>query len=417
MKKFFLIVFAAMLVFAFTLPAHAAKVKMSAVLIFDAAWAKTDSGYQQNMEGNAHDDGWNGLNIGISPLGWFGVQISDKNVGVRANVCPRGRDNNVPGEAASNEVSKLREFYGWWQVNPAFKLVVGQINSLHSNLSPGLPFAANLADASGSCTFRALGLGAGNIWPRRHPQIQGNFTFSPNISAQLAFINPETPKWSVVDAGPIHVSANASKSDETTLPRIDLTLTLKFGRIFFEPSYSYTKKTYEWDQFYGAGTTWGDSYVTSNFALPVKVSLGAYTLMAELNTGENWGSGNFYYQGATPKPATDRVVIDSTGKFHNTKCLGYWAEVNYKFGKFTPGIVYGHQEVENKGLPAADAANRFENERNMFGVYLNIAATPHWFITPFWEKYDFGDLTIDGVKDGKDYGSYSFHGVNFIIAF
>lgn len=330
MKKIFLIVFAAMLVVAFTVPAKAAvTAKMDAVLIFDFGFLSTDDAFQKETLGDCTDTGWEGGSININPFGFYGFTLKNKDVGVRANIAPRGYGDDLNG----NDTIYLREFYGWWQVNQMFKLVVGQLHTLHSGIGPSYIYGAvtPLSDSPGWAGPLRAGLytyllGFGNHFSRRVPQVQLNFAFSPNVGLQVAFLDQN----------------NAGGNDETVIPRIDLTVTLKFGPITLMPSYM----TMERDYKYNTGVTGDGSLEIYQWALPVRVSVAGFTFQGEYHKGVNIGNSSLYPHrtGYDLANVTTAAVPYGTNKFADTDTEAYWGEVNFKAGKFKPGILYGCQK-------------------------------------------------------------------------
>jgi hypothetical protein len=415
MKKFLVAALAVMFIAAFTVPAGAVETKLDGVLFLDVMWLDADAAFQQNTMGNANDADWDAMHVDINPFGYVGFQIKGETTGLRVNWAPRGRSNKLGGEPL--EEIRIRQFYAYWDVNPMFRIIAGQLASKHSTLNPNCVAASTAVESDNTTRIQGAGLGYGNIFPRRHPQVQGNFKFNKMATLQVAVIHPETESFTVYDPNATINQANGQASDETTFPRVDVTLEVNWGPLMVAPSYSYLQKDYEWDQFFGANTTWDNEITVWNFALPVQFGYKGLGVKAELNIGENWGSGNMYYQGTWVAPSTDRAVVDVNGKIHDTDCTGFWVDVTYKFGKFIPGIWYGWQEHENTGLPAADAARRFESDRDAWGIYLMWKAAPHWTITPFYFSYDMQETNIDGRDDQIDYGEWDVYGVNFIVAF
>ena len=404
MKKIFVMVFAAMLVFAFTLPARAVDVKMDAVLIFDAGWLSTDENFQRNTLGQAADSDWEGGTININPFGFYGFTLKDKNVGLKVNIAPRGYGDDLNG----NDTIYLRQFYGWWQVNPMFNLTVGQLASKHSGIGPSFIYGAvtPMSDAPGWAGPMRAGLytyllGFGNHFARRIPQVQLNFAFSPNAALQIAFIDPN----------------NAGGDDETKMPRIDITATLKFGPITIMPSYMTNEKDYSYD----TGVTGPGSLDINQWCLPVRVSMGSFTFQGEYHTGVNLGNSNLYPHrtGYNLAGGINTAAILVGDKYYDTDTDSYWGEINFKAGKYKPGFLYGVQKSEN--TDEAVGAARFEREQSMWGLYLKWSATPHWTITPYYAEFDHGNDTLYGATgagaDGPDMGKVTNYGINFMVAF
>jgi len=439
MKKFIVVALAAALAVFFVVPAGAFEGKFEAVLIYDINVMSTDSEYQQNTMQNPNDEDWDYTEVNLNPFGYVGFRLEDKNVGVRVNFAPRGWDDDAEGNVVHDPVL-LRQHYGWWDVNDWFQLLVGQLASKHSRLGPTNIYSSRASMSNDMAGVFTYGLAHGNIFPRRIPQIQGNFKLHPTTLLQIAICDPDTTEVNNLPADPngLVVAAGFTtgagsqflESEESTIPRIDVTLQMDFGPIGIYPSIAYGEHHFDTDGNFNPG--FDADLEWWNFALPVTFSMAGFTIEGELNWGENWGNSNMYPHGDLGTAAgaslghdwpknggggtlpTSRAVLDANGNVQDTECLGFWIEARYKFGIFTPGIVYGYQKHENTDLGAFN----FKTDRDWIGLHMNIAAAPHWTITPYVSFYDQGDNEFENTPAlNLSLGDVTVYGINFIIAF
>jgi hypothetical protein len=453
MKKFFVLAFAALMAVAFAVPAGAFEGKFEAVLMYDITVVDTDEDYQRNNLGNTDDSSWSSTQIDLNPFGYVGFRLTGKNVGVRVNFEPRGNSDDVNG----SDTTFLRQHYAYWDVNDWFQLVVGQLASKHSRLGPTTVTTSRTPIAD-QTFLGSWGLGHGNIFPTRIPQIQGNFRVHETTLIQLAIIENDNGEASGLPSDPFNTlfllggagagtsQANAmgrlQMSEETDMPRFDITVQFDWGPIGFYPSIMFMERSFESDGYFRPAIGTPDIDVW-NLAIPFKISMWGFTFENEWAFGENWGNSNLYPHGdnggvfgmdwpQTGGLPTSRAVLNSAGQISDTECFSVWAELRYKWGIFTPGIIYSYQEIENGSLgggivagggawtnvPAGTAITSFETDREWFQLFCSIAAAPHWNIQPFISWYDQGTIDINGRNAlNGDLGDVVLYGVNFIIAF
>jgi len=450
MKKFFVVLLGALMLAAFAAPAAAWESKFEVVLLYDIAWIDADADFMRNTFQNPNDEDWGGMQSMINPFGYVGFVINDDNMGFTFNMEPRG--HNDRDWVGTSDTIKTRQMFYWWDVNDWFNLTVGQLASKHSRLGPTDVWAPTIqVGGEGESALLVWGMGFGQIFSQRIPQIQGNFKLHENVLFQIALIDPDawpgppsTTGYFVNRAAPNYeiagIAGNGAlnnaflEAEETNIPRIDATVQIDYGPFQFSPSLLWHKHEFEMDQHFrnmvGAGMpNFDDSVTTWNVALPFMFSQAGLTFEVELNYGENWGNTSVFVHGDSQLAgiaahsfpgdqfATTKAVYDLNGALHDTECLGVWAEVKYNFGMFTPGIFFGYQSEENDDMP--NLADQFENDRNMWVLWCAIAANDHLTITPYFKMADMGDIEYgDGSTRGLgDLGSLDLFGVNFMVVF
>jgi hypothetical protein len=424
------------------------------VLLYDIAWLDLDSDFMRNTMLNANDSDWTGMQSMINPFGYVGFVLKDKNMGLTFNMEPRGQNDR--DWVGTEDLAKVRQFFYWWDVNDWFNLTVGQLASKFSRLGPTDIWAPTIqVGGEGESALIVWGMGFGQVFSQRLPQIQGNFKIHEYALLQIALVDPDArpspfvnraaPNWEI--AGLQGAGANANiqnafdNSEETTIPRIDLALQINYGPFEVTPGLLWHRHEWNMDQFFqntviaenAAFPTLDDDCTTWILSLPFMVSYQGLTFETEINWGENWGNTSIFVHGdsslaqvaAHSLPgdafATTKAVYDANGGLHDTETLGIWAEVKYNVGMFTPGVFFGWQSIENDDLPVA--ATRFENDRYLWTLFCAISANEHLTITPYFKFADMGDIEYgDGTKytgpnGGSDLGDIQLYGVNFMVVF
>jgi hypothetical protein len=432
MKKFRAVVFSVLVAVAFAERAGALESKFEVVLQYDLVWVDTDSDYQQRTYALSDDGNWKGFQNMVNPFGYVGFVLRSKNMGLTFNMSPRGHNDD---DSVGQNQNKMRQFFYWWDVNDWFNLTIGQIASKHSRLGPTDVWGPSAKTALSQSNVCAFMLGFGQIFSNRIPQIQGNFRVHPHALLQIALTDPDArktrPNHEIAGLG--LDNAVITESEETRLPRVDLTLQIDYDPIQVSPSLLWIQHNYEWDAYarnnLGTDQSLEDSVTGWNFSLPFMVSLGGLTLQTELNYGENWGNTNVYAHGdnlGVTRPATGmdmpslaqgttRGAWDTDGQMRDTRCLGFWIDLKYKSGIWEPGIAWGYTKFENDAFNAA--ANDFQIDRNMWVVWLGIDLNPHMSIRPYLKGADLGELEYgDGARSG-DLGNVNIYGLNFKVVF
>jgi len=211
-------------------------------------------------------------------------------------------------------------------------------------------------------------------------------------------------------------------SEETTMPRIDISAVLKFGPVSVYPSLLYNKKT--WDDV-AAGQD--DSITTSLYSLGVKYAAGPFGVSAEYTGGTNPGDADLLtdgtYIGYGPGKAgtflDTAAVVDSTFKVSDTNFTGYWVDLSYKFGYNTIHAIYGSQSIDNDSVPCALTGGtdvKIENTRTEMTLNVWIPLSKHMIVIPEVNFWDYGDRQIEGLADAE-LGKATIYGIGWLFIF
>ena len=380
MKKILAVLFAAALLVAFTVPAMA-KTYIGGIVFMQVYYydeeRTTEEGYTR-----AEDD-FSAVYWDLMGVSRFKVRLTNEdNVGLFFEV---GTGYEVIGK---NTVY-LRHLYGWWDITPNFRLIVGQTTLPFSVLYPdtivGLDFAG-----------KTVGIGYGEYdGTKRAPQVRFQWKLNDMGFVRLAFIDPHTID-SPFDPDP----AATSMDNDTKLPWIGLGVPLYFGAVKIYPSVFYQKQTFD-DVASGSDdtvTSWGA-------ALGVKFGFGPLMVAAEVTVGDNWAwSASGANEAVTP-------YVTPAGDVEDAEAVGWWVDVSFKLGKITPHLIYGKltSEVDPSGT-----LNDLETDRTMYGITARIPLAKGFMIRPEIMIYDRED-EVAGVD--VDYGKETVAGLTFQITF
>jgi hypothetical protein len=423
MKRFVIVALASFICICMIAPALG-DVKVGGRLVFDTYLQKRNDAYttstdwkQLEMEANTTTN----LNARWTE-GDFGLYFE---LGMGANNEQTALSYNHYGSDPKAVVLPgvfVRKTYGWWEFSPGMKLTLGQDTT---GFSPLVPMQAC---GTGSDQFKVIGVGFGNIYSGRVYQVRGNFKLGETGGLGIAFVDPrggsllQGTHWNADGTTP-NFNGNLvspAGSEETTMPRIDLSADFTLGPLRIYPGVLYQKQT--WDDV-AAGAD--DEITTSLYSLGVKTAFGSLGLAAEINGGQNPGNANLLTTGTYVKygpggagPGIDMAaIVDADGKVRDTDFMGYWIDASYKFGKHTFHAIYGQQHVENDMGTAAGVDNPGrENTRTIVTFNVWIPVSKYIIIVPEVDFWDYGDKEEEG-QDDVDLGKASIYGINWLMVF
>jgi hypothetical protein len=420
MKKVFLFALAALLIVAYAMPV-VAKVHVGGIVFVNAMYIKNDEHFQRNTSV------FRTLNSVDASRSWFAIDVPDitrlygkwvndaGDVGMHIEI-------GLRGEEGGGEVVNTRYAYGWWQINPMFKLTVGQQDEV---IAPyvasqmlglrcqGAMQAGNAANTPLHC----ICYGFGQIGNDRKEGIRLDTKLGEKSNLAVAIFTPNVNgaqgSW-------------AAQDEEEVLPRFDVTYSVSLGAFSLAPGFSWQKVQYEWDPQsanYQNDFTDFDVWV---FSIPVKFAPGGpISVTAELNWGENVGNGSYttgVYAGGPVSVAQFDNILDASGNFTtvvaDTEFLGFWADLAWKAHPIaTLHFIYGMQQMTNDDRVAQAA--RWDNTRVCYGISVPIAVAKTFIIRPEVFFYDYGEFEQNGIVNpaNGDLGSQTVVGVQFQIVF
>jgi hypothetical protein len=410
MKKLFVIGMAALLLVVFTMPAMA-KVKIGGIVFTDFYYLDRDK-ENAAYRGFAGTDSYTVTAIQVPNITrLYGRWTNEDNVGMYIEF-GIGQDSGGVDGSLSDGVSsvRVRHAYGWWNINPAFRLMFGHSTTPFSPLNP----SQLLGTRSGSANI--IGLGYGDLYSGRFAQVRGEWKFGKMARLELALVDPNGGTF-----GPWASAENNSK-----LPRFDITLPLYFGPVHVYPGFLYQHRTVDTATPAGVDNDL-DTYIAS---LGAKMGFGPFGLALEGNWGKNWANTR-NLDGASGAalpfsvPGTTFVAQTAAASLINNaiedaETWSFWIDLSYKFGPITPHLMYGTMKSDNKFQPFGTGTTVYDTDvrTTMWGFSFPIDLAKGMRLRPEFMWYDDGDFKIDGPGGfSTDLGKYAIYGIQFQITF
>jgi hypothetical protein len=439
MKKILLFALAAFLIVAYAMPVMA-KVHMGGIVFTDAVFIKNNEFFQRNtaVDRVANDASRSWFDISVPVITrLYGKWVNDTgDVGMHIELGIEGEEADGGG---GGEWVATRHAYGWWQINPMFKLTAGQQSGVVSAYGPSqLLGAESHQGAVGHPTYGDVGYhvgltGFGNIAPDRQEGLRLDTKLGEKTSLAICLFTPNINGAQVDVAG---AAVWGRPDEEETLPRIDIALFTSLGAFSMAPSFSWERFNYEHDQA-ALANNWDDSdWDAWLWSIPVKFAPGGpITVTAELNWGENLGDGS-WNAGTTNSVAAagqlsngifpmgagcgwDRIITGSglTRVVADTEYFGGWVNLAWKAHPMaTVHLFYGYQRLNNDDLSAAIS---WDQTSTAYGISVPITVAKRFVIRPEAVLYDYGEFEVNGVVNPATgpLGKQTLIGVQFQIVF
>ena len=401
MKKIFLIAIVFTL-FCFAITSMAvAEIKIGGIVFTDFYYLKRDKDNAKDMWLGNGTCSYTATAIQVPNITrLYARWTNEDNVGMYIELGMGQHWGNV--EWSWSDGVEVRHAYGWWDINSRLQLLAGKTTTPFSPLNP----SQLLGTRSGS--YNVIGVGYGDIYPSRIPQIRGTYRFNKNIRIALALVDPTGIADRVGDRGPW-----AWVEYSTKIPRIDIGVPISFAGINIYPSFLYQHRTVDiikaYEEYgYPSSDDSLDTYIGS---LGLKFGVGNFAFAAEGNYGKNWGNtgGLIGYS----YPAVFASAGYSDNKINNAETWSAWVDLSYKIGPVTPHFIYGQMRTKNKY-----GESDFETKSDMIVLSIPIDVAKGLRIRPEIGFYDDGEVKIRGPEP-EDYnaGKYMIAGVQFQITF
>lgn len=243
------------------------------------------------------------------------------------------------------------------------------------------------------------------------------FAINKNLTFKVALFEPDVDGTINFGSSGSSVPAGAAGTrgviEDSTIPRVDVGLPMRFGKFYIQPKASYLYKTL---QNMPAGSD--DSYDVYVFGADASIQLGPITLMGEYTYGQNLGASNHTGGLSTQGP---RAYADGgVYKIADEKNYMWWAEVDWAItNKFMVRAAYGQHDMEMDGSPAS-TNDDVEFDRSFYAVSLRWAVQPNVFIVPIWMRHDFGQPKLGvgalGIQR-VDMGRTDYYGISTVLMF
>lgn len=376
MKKLITIAVAVMAILAVAVPALA--VSPSTYTFDMAARMLTDIGWQSRSEELTRNQS--------SEVGTWFVNMPghsylrarfysvDKNVGGRVEL---GLQSLQPNATVS-----LRYAYGYWRVGNC-RILAGQTDNWFGSLAYHVRQYVGLNENSHLLLF-----GWGFVWSHRVPQVQ--FTYNTDKwGVQFALEEPRNKgTW----------GGAANVDSKFIMPRLSLTFMFKYGAFMTHPGILFVKHGFE------AGTTGAsdEDWDTLAIVLPIKFSVGAFTLKFQGHYGKNFATEIPFYNTTWTGPVLSGSTVEDTI---------IWGGVlagEYQIGKVMVTGGVGYEKWSNDTWTTEDETTRW-------GAFIAVPYqfTKNFGIHPEFSYYKYGD----NPNTGNDMGNEWLLGVQFRFVF
>ncbi|MBU1449924.1 MAG: porin, partial [Proteobacteria bacterium] len=281
-----------------------------------------------------------------------------------------------------NATVSLRYAYGYWRVGNC-RILAGQTDNWFGSLAYHVRQYVGLNENSHLLLF-----GWGFVWSHRVPQVQ--FTYNTDKwGVQFALEEPRNKgTW----------GGAANVDNKFIMPRMSLTFMFKYGAFMTHPGILFVKHGFE------AGTTGAsdEDWDTLAIVLPIKFSVGAFTLKFQGHYGKNFATEIPFYNTTWTGPVLSGSTVEDTI---------IWGGVlagEYQIGKvmITGGV--GYEKWSNDTWTSEDETTRW-------GAFIAVPYqfTKNFGIHPEFSYYKYGD----NPNTGNDMGNEWLLGVQFRFVF
>jgi hypothetical protein len=415
MKKVLTIACAALLLVAFTAPAMA-KTTIGGILFTDFYYYNQS---EERVAGGvnksnpaavaAANQSWSQTIIEVPDISRLRIRwTNEDNVGMYYETGVMGSNSAANGN--------MRHFYGWWDINPSFRLLVGHTTTPFSPLNPSQLVGTRAGSTMAGGDLHIIGIGFGEFYSGRDAQVRVEWKY-PNDMGRLAIALVEGHGPAVAPTGGI---------EDSVIPRIDIGSPLYFKNFKLYPSLFYEKVSFDTNV---AGVD--DSYDIWGLSLGGTFGIGPVNFAAEVQYGKNWANTNARTGGVSSSEARQTVLfVDTTGdgvndSYEDATCWGWWVDISFKFAMATPHIIVGNATTDNDGGISTVDSN--EVSTWMYGISCPIGLAKGFSIRPEIMYYDHDsgakardrgtDFDGDGIQDEIDFGNTLVVGVQFQVTF
>lgn len=405
MKKLFVLGIAALLVCALALPVMA-ETKVGGIVFTDFYYYARTKRWSQTNPDHITADATSGLTkIEIPSITrLYARWTNEDNVGAYIEFGIGGAVSGSTGEYTTDNNVHVRHAYGWWNITPQFELMAGHSTTPFSPLNPDQLVGTN------SGGLHIIGVGYGEFYSGRYPQVRGTYKFNENVRLAVALVDP-SQKVANFDAL-LAPKPGTSVDAKTKLPRFEFGLPIYVGPVKIYPGAFWEQKEYDdvADGYPTKVTAWGGS-------IGFNLGVGPFGLAAEGQYGQNWGNtGGLIGNAGSPNntaywsAARLKVNSDGTRSTDDTKAYGWWLDASFRFGVATPHLMYGMQNVKGSDNPMNITSQ-------MYGISLPIQAAKGFTIRPELMWYQNGNR--ETLPDGTtaNMGSEQIYGIQFQITF
>lgn len=409
MKKLFMLTVSAFLILSFQIPVSA-KVHVGGLVTLDLSYNRwdTDGALNESAGEPQGTDDWQQLWITVPDHSRLNCRwendTGDKGMFIELGL----------GSSASRAFVYTRQAYGWWQINPMFKLIAGQTYGSFSTLNPAqfLVMGTEWTPDSSSGDVEFVNL---------------EEDWTPQLRLESRFNDMITWKIAAVDNRASHSLFRLSGNEENAWPRIDSMLSLKFSRVYVESGFSWAKGKRDES---GQNPEVESSFDIFAFVLGFKFRFdaGPFFLAGKGMYGRTFadrGSGlaAFRYSGFDVLGPEYFLHLN----LEDSQDIAFGVKAGFKFGRHSSfNLLYGYQNTRGV-LAWFDGAQWQEGTqkwtRHVVGITIPVFVGRIFIISPRLLLYDWGNYDFDedlslllGYSDIK-MGRKIVGGVSFTVVF
>lgn len=402
MRKLLIAMVAVMALVAFAAPSFAAEAPGPSVVVGGRIW--TDFGWNfrdKKLGVNASGKDVTSFFVNLNGNSYLNAKwtSADKTTGGLIEI----REGSAVDD---NESLSLAYAYGWWKVG-ACKLVAGQTDSWLGSLAFAPRQYLGITQSA-----KTLMINWGFFYSGRYPQVRFEMFLSKMFGFSIGLVQPDADFVPTsTSSGPFIPSANADRY--YNLPGLELAMMFRTQNLLIMPAFGISQTNYEFaDNTYSG---YDDNYVAWVVQVPVKFSIGGFTVKAQGYYGNNndttWGQelAGTTTLGLAPMAVP---VWKPDGKVENTLSYGGSIEASYSFGDLGIHLGYGVVYTEN------DAWKDFgysEDDHTRYAYFLSIPyqVTKNFDLAPEFVYYDFGK----NITNGEDLNNEWLLGLTFRFIF
>ncbi len=370
------------LVIAFALPAGAFTIDgAKGEKMYIGGFIKTDFGYWNRDKKLTGVDDQTQFITSVTNNSRVRGSFEVGNVGGYWELGNGGEVTGTTGSGVGNTAYiETRKLFGWYKFGNC-EIRAGKDDSYLYTINPFQNMGPNNNSHTG-------GYGWGGIYDTRNPQVRFTQNVSKAFGYALTLLQPNT-------------FVDQTRTSYATLPAVAAKMTMNFGSVSLYPAGLYQQV--KWDKMPGGF----DDNMTTWFAiLPVKVSAGGFTGLAQIGYGQN-------VNGALGTQSAFHLYLrDASGKVKNTTALNGFVDLAYAFGPVTPHIYFGYDKASNSDVWKTGDDN---NTRTMVGIGINYKVADSFYVVPEFTMYDYGKKPNDAAK--PDLGKEWLGGVQFQFVF
>ncbi|MFC1885389.1 hypothetical protein ACFL2O_11555 [Thermodesulfobacteriota bacterium] len=295
--------------------------------------------------------------------------------------------------------------YGWWQITPMFKILVGHTDGSFATLEPD--------QALGGASGHSDADGFGNVGDAGHPQIRLEAKFNDMVTLMVSALDPREGTsfdWLTY--------STLAGNEENVWPRMDVALLLNIGPVYIEPSMSWMKVKHDEGSMNIGAATFYNVYA---FALGAMYTIGPFTISAEGAFGQNWYNGQISYDSLLNYPpgvVPGGVQYDREFNFEDTDDAAFWVDAAFAIGPATIHLIYGYQETDIY-MFLGSQEGELEFERQMYGISVPVKMADIFIIRPEFMVYDWGEADIPDfmLQNDVPLGTEYIGGIQFLAQF